>query len=604
MATSLKALADPRVARVAPELYRLPSVATRVPLDGRVALQSVRTVALAPVPPPAPAARMVPPLFLLLHPPRPTVPPPRPNETRPAPGGVGFKEVKFPLPPDLPQPAFLPRFLFYGEYLWGGAYYPFGFEGTGAIEVRVENNYTVAVWHVLCNGRIIRTPAFFGTGARILGWQFIDFVPCPSRQPVFPQTPPLVEPEEPKPAWIPYLPTWVPSLPEIQPAEPEPEPEQEPEPEEPEEEEEPLPVPLPVPLPALPPAVPEVPVEVPSEKETERRLAPVPVTVPQVDPQRAPVPVTTPQTQPYPWKVTPQRPVVVPVADPLPRPAPPTTLPPTQTPTRTRPQIVPAPVTLVVESVRQVLERIRRTQLTVEVQSQPETYRTSRTRVKTDQKEVDECECCDELECLKIWCQFTQWNGTYYEGEWRENEYAARQHRKSLVIPSPLNTLANYLNERLADLKKELCEAIDLVAFIEKEPEPFTDRRKHGPQWQIYWGKRRRGQQSMKILTLPEVGQRISLPPEPPPIHDGKICLHYGLNAVTFWGRIWVGRSSADALESYLREIYGDSVQFTRSENENREYRRGRLIPTRARYWNGQKWLPPQRWQPRYYERD
>jgi hypothetical protein len=251
-----------------------------------------------------------------------------------------------------------------------------------------------------------------------------------------------------------------------------------------------------------------------------------------------------------------------------------------------------------------VLERIRRNQLTVEVQSQPETHKTSRTRVKTDQKEVDECDCCEELECLKAWCQYTQWSAAYYEGEWREDEYAAKQRRKSLAIPSPLKSLADYLNERLADLKKELCEAIDLLAFIEKEPEPFTDRRKHGRQWQIYWGRRKRGEQSMKVLTLPEVGQRISLPPEPPPIHDGKICLHYGLNAVTFWGRIWVGRSSADALESYLREIYGDSVQFTRSENENREYRRGRLIPTRARYWDGQKWLPPQRWQPRYYEGD
>ena len=249
-----------------------------------------------------------------------------------------------------------------------------------------------------------------------------------------------------------------------------------------------------------------------------------------------------------------------------------------------------------------MLERIR--QLTVEVQSQPETYRTSRTRVKTDQKEVDECDCCEELECLKAWCQYTQWSAAYYKGEWREDEYAAAARRKSLVIPSPLKSLADYLNERLADLKKELCEAIDLVAFIEKEPEPFTDRRKHGPQWQIYWGKRRRGEQSMKVLTLPEVGQRISLPPEPPPIYDGKICLHYGLNAVTFWGRIWVGRTSADALEDYLRRIYGESVQFTRSENQNREYRRGRLIPTRARYWNGHKWLPPQRWQPRRYEQN
>jgi len=36
-----------------------------------------------------------------------------------------------------------------------------------------------------------------------------------------------------------------------------------------------------------------------------------------------------------------------------------------------------------------VLERIRRHQLTVEVQSQPETYKTSPTRVKTDQKDEE-----------------------------------------------------------------------------------------------------------------------------------------------------------------------------------------------------------------------
>jgi hypothetical protein len=259
---------------------------------------------------------------------------------------------------------------------------------------------------------------------------------------------------------------------------------------------------------------------------------------------------------------------------------------------------------LVVKSVRQVLERIRRNQLTVEVQSQPETYRTSRTRVKTDQKDVEKCECCEELECLKAWCQFTQWNAAYYEGEWKEKEYAARQRRKSLVIPSPLNALANYLNDRLADLKKELCEAIDLVAFLEQSPEPYTDRRKHGPQWRLYWGQRKRGQQSMKVLTLPETGRRIDLPPEPPEIYDGKICLHYGLNELKFWGRIWVGRASADALEAYLTQLYGEEVKFTRSEARERDYRRGKLVPTRARYWNGTKWLPPQRWQPRYYERD
>jgi len=604
VATSLKALADPRTVRVAPELYRLPSVATRVPLDGRVALQSVHTVAPAPVPPPAPATRMVPPLFLLMRPPRPTVPTPQAESVKFIPGTEAATEIKLPFPPGWPKPRTIDLWQIRYRFKLREEYYIYRtYSELRTTRAWVERNpiytnyYYIFLDRVNCGGSIQRALLTYELGPiEILSWRRHGVSQCSGNETSF-RPLPLVIPARPHPEIIPDLPRWVPVLPEVQPAETEPE-------QEPEEEEAPLPVPLPLPLPALPPAVPELPVEVPSEKETERRLAPVPVEVPQIDPQRSPVPATAPQTQPYPWKVEPQRPVVVPVADPLPRPAPPTTLPPTQTPAPTRPQVVPAPTTLVIESVRQALERIRRNQLTVEVQSQPETYKVSRTRVKTDEKDPDKCECCEELECLKIWCQNTQWSAAYYKGEWREDEYAARQYRKSLVIPNPLKSLADYLNERLADLKKELCEAIDLLAFIEKEPEPFTDRRKHGRQWQIYWGRRKRGEQSMKVLTLPEVGQRISLPPEPPPIHDGKICLHYGLNAVTFWGRIWVGRSSADALESYLREIYGDSVQFTRSENENREYRRGRLIPTRARYWNGQKWLPPQRWQPRYYEGD
>jgi len=152
-----------------------------------------------------------------------------------------------------------------------------------------------------------------------------------------------------------------------------------------------------------------------------------------------------------------------------------------------------------------------------------------------------------------------------------------------------LNTLARYLNDRLADLKKELCEAIDLLAFLEQSPEPFTDRRRHGPQWRLYWGRRKRGQQSMKVLTLPELNRRIDLPPEPPEIYDGRVCLHYGLNELKFWGLIWTGRASADALEAYLTQLYGEEVKFTRSEARERDYRRGKLVPTRARYWNGEK---------------
>ena len=598
MATSLKALADPRVVRVAPELYRLPSVATRVPLDGRVTLQSVRTVTPASVTPPAPATRMVPPLFLLMRPPRPTVPPPEPNTTIPGSSSDSFREIRFPLPPGFPRPQALPIWKFRGwarDTRWGPKrFWEYGGR-PGIIRFWSScgryNGCSRAYEYIDCNGTVrthVVNPRGEAPELEVTSWELVGFAPC--RQPTHPEVLPLVEPERPEPKWIPYLPTWIPALPEIQPVtEPE---------EEPEEDEEPLPVPLPLPLPALPPAVPEVPVEVPSEAETERRLAPVPVEVPQIDPKRAAVPVTTPQTQPYPWKVEPQRPVVVPVADPLPRPAPPTTLPPTQTPTRTQPQIVPASTTLVIESVRQVLERSRRNQLTVEVQSQPETLKVSRVRVKTDEEDK---ECCEDLECLKVWCQFSQWNAGYYEGEWEEDGYVAKRRRSTLVLPGPLQSFANYLNERLSDLKKELCEAIDLVAFIDQQPEPYSDRRRHGPQWKIYWGKPKRSQQSMKTLTLPEVN-RIDMPPQPPPINDGKVCLHYGIEAVSFWGRIWVGRSSAEALESYLRQIYGEDVKFTRSDSPGRQYKQGQLKPMRARYWNGEKWLPPRRWSPRYWE--
>jgi len=604
VATSLKALANPGVARVAPELYRLPAVTTKVPLDGRVALQAVRTVAPAPVKPPAPPTRMVPPLFLLMRPPRPTVPRPRPTSTTPAPGG-GFTEVRFPLPPGWPNPLALPRWRVIIRSTIDPPRSSWDQEGH-LIRVWLTpiDTYYYGVWDVIwtesvnCEGGRWSAPNNqYGDGRslRIVSWELIGFVPCPGRQPVHPEVLPLVEPERPVPEWIPYLPSWVPAAPETQPA-PEPE-----EPEEPEEEEEPLPVPLPLPPPALPPAVPEVPVEIPSEAETERRLAPVPATVPQIDPQRrAPVPV--PQTQPYPWRVVPQRPTVVPLADPLPRLPAPSNPPPNQQPQR---QPVPPPTTLVLRSVQLVLPQGQRQQLTPEVQSQPEVYRTTRIRVRTTETEEDEGECCcEELKCLEAWCQFEPWTPAYYEGEWREDGYFAERRYSVLVVPSPIQSLAEYLNDRLSDLKRELCEAIDLLGFIDQQPEPYSDRRKHGRQWKLYWGLRKRGEQSRKVLTLPEVNQSIGFPAEPPPIYDGRTCLHYGLESLAFWGRIWVGRSSADALEAYLRGVYGDLVQFRRSENRNRDYRQGRLIPTRARYWNGTKWLPPRRWQPRHYEQD
>jgi hypothetical protein len=257
--------------------------------------------------------------------------------------------------------------------------------------------------------------------------------------------------------------------------------------------------------------------------------------------------------------------------------------------------------------VRRVVNEERRRVLTTEVQSETETQiiRRRRTRTAVTEEDHGECEeCCEELKCLKQWCSAPPIPLNYFEGKWENDGYEAKQRIFPVSVPGPLADLVDYINSRLADIKKELCEAIDLIAFIDQQPEPYTDRRKYGRQWKVYWGLRKRGQQSVKTLTLPEVNRSIGMPPEPPPIYDGKVCLHYGLNALAFWGRIWVGRSSADALESYLRGIYGDSVQFTRSENQNREYRQGRLIPTRARYWNGEKWLPPRRWQPRRYERD
>jgi hypothetical protein len=409
--------------------------------------------------------------------------------------------------------------------------------------------------------------------------------------PAIPETQPVPEEEEPE-----------------EPEEEEPEEPEEEEPEEPEEEPAPLPIPVPVPLPDLPKPVPELPEPVPSERETERRLVPVPVQVPQVDPERKPTPL--PQTEPHPnrWRVKPKAPPVVQPADPLPTRTPktqPATEPSTQ-PRRER-QIVPKPVPEEVVLVRRVVPEERRRVLTTEVQSETETrvVRRTRTKTKTEEEDHSECEeCCEELKCLKQWCVSIPTPLNYYEGEWQQDGYDAKQHIHLLSVPGPLTGLANYINSRLADIKKELCEAIDLIAFLDQQPEPYSDRRKHGRQWKIYWGLRKCGEQSRKTLTLPEVNQSIGFPPEPPPIHDGRTCLHYGLEDLAFWGRIWVGQGSANALEAYLRSVYGNLVQFRRSENRNREYRQGQLIPTRARYWNGQKWLPPRRWQPRHYEQD
>jgi hypothetical protein len=236
------------------------------------------------------------------------------------------------------------------------------------------------------------------------------------------------------------------------------------------------------------------------------------------------------------------------------------------------------------------------------VGSTPETYKGQPPRKrKTEEEEGPGCEQCEQMKCLEMWCSIGGGTLPYYVGEWQEDGYVPRQQNSFVIVPAPLGPLVEYINSRLNDIKLELCEAIDLIAFLDQEPEPFTDRRRYGPQWKIYWGLRKHGQQSIKKITLPEV-ERMEMPPEPPTIHDGKICLHYGIESVGFWGRIWVGRASADALERYLRQIYGENVKFTYSESPNRQGRRGELVPTRARYWNGQRWHPPVRWQPRPWE--
>jgi hypothetical protein len=258
--------------------------------------------------------------------------------------------------------------------------------------------------------------------------------------------------------------------------------------------------------------------------------------------------------------------------------------------------VVPPPVTLTLQSVRKIPaeKEVVRTETEVYIVKP----RRKKIEIATEEPEPEKCE---ELDCLKIWCEQKQLTLSFYEGEWEEEGYVAKRRSGRLTIPTPLGELVDYINDRLSDIKRELCEAIDLIAFLDHEPEAFTDRRKYGPQWKIYWGKRNRTQNSMKRLTLPEI-ERMERPPEPPAISDGKICLHYGIESASFWGRIWVGRSSAEALEDYLRQIYGERVKFTRSENPEREYKRGQLVPTRARYWNGERWLPPVRWAPRPWE--
>jgi hypothetical protein len=574
-------------------------VATRVPLDGRVFLEKLPQIThpAKTIPTAQRAAKMVPLPLIFLQPPRPTEPSPEPESVTSDNNGSPT-DIRFPLPPGKPLPLALPRWLILDELpgWWKGEW-----EAIGLIRL-YKRGHRIEGEAINCNGEIEYVGPFRTTpGVIIRGWKFIDFVPCPWTSPPHPEVLPLVEPAQPHPEIIPYLPNWVPALPEIQPSpseeptetpETEPPPSEEPDQEDEEEETRPLPIPLPLPLPAPVPPVPEVPAPVPNEKETKRRLAPVPVEVPSIDPKRAPVPVTEPK--PSPWKVEPELPVKVPQPDPL------TTPPPTREPApqpQPQPQpVVPPPATLILESVRKIPAEKE------VVRTETEVYIVKRKRKKIEiETEEPEPEKCEELDCLKIWCGQKEATLSFYEGEWEDDGYVAKSRNESVVIPGPLGELVKYINDRLSDIKRELCEAIDLIAFLDHEPEAFTDRRKYGPQWKIYWGKRNRTQNSMKRLTLPEI-ERMDRPPKPPVISDGKICLHYGIESVSFWGRIWVGSSSAEALEGYLRQIYGERVKFTRSENPGREYKRGRLVPTRARYWNGERWLPPVRWDPRPWE--
>jgi len=89
-----------------PELYRLPSVATRVPLDGRVVLQKLPQIVhpAKTIPAAKPAAKMVPLPLIFLQRPRPTEPNPKAESVEFVPGTEAATEVKFPLPPGWPLP--------------------------------------------------------------------------------------------------------------------------------------------------------------------------------------------------------------------------------------------------------------------------------------------------------------------------------------------------------------------------------------------------------------------------------------------------------------------------------------------------------------------
>jgi hypothetical protein len=122
---------------------------------------------------------------------------------------------------------------------------------------------------------------------------------------------------------------------------------------------------------------------VPSERETERRLAPVPVEVPQVDPERKPSPV--PQTEPRPnrWRVKPEAPPLVRPGDPLPTRKTTTEPPQPSTPPQRKRQIVPPTVPKETVLVRRVVNEERRRVLTTEVQSETETQIIRRRRTRT-----------------------------------------------------------------------------------------------------------------------------------------------------------------------------------------------------------------------------
>mgnify|MGYP001037776272 CR=1 FL=1 len=561
MPSSLKGLARPETRLVAPELFRPP--APKVPLDGRAALRRVPPLLTRPVQPPRPVPLAPVPLPL----PRPAGrrrPEPTPTASTPGWGGAA-NSVRLPVPAR-------------GRYLWR---LRFSYTGLtreivgpfGGYRVLAEQRDRIWVEHLLvererntCEGDwSLQSVVWADTGVRVLGFEIVGFIPCAPPPPP-PTLPPLPETEKPEPRVIPFAPPWtIPVFPE-EPDEDEPdedEPEEQPAPLLPaplEPEERPRPAPVPNPQPATPrrprPAIP-------------------PLREPQRLPARRPEPRPT-ETRPRPPLPRPDVPPPVPRPDPRPaRQQPP---PPPEQPQRRRQS---PPVVLIAR-----VERI-------------ETGETSTSETLPDPRpnppETQTCQCPElDLDCLKRWCGSTEQYLDYYVGKWERQGYVGEKRDTKIIVPTPLFSLVEYVNDRLKDLKTELIEAIDLIAFIPAEALESWPKTSAQPYWEVYWGARRRNQQSLKRIRIPG-GADLTIP-KPPEIHDGKTQLIVRWPGLTFpYTRIWVGQGSAEAIEGWLKSFKGEfEVRF--QESPTRNFQTGRLVPTRRRHWNGSRWLPPQRW--------